>query len=107
MGFTTQTPRASLKSATKFQITVVTTSITPLIETSITLPNATKKFTLRARDKQTIIRIGAASGDTAISANYFEIPRGNNWSEDLVDTSAKIFLATEKASVIVEVVSWQ
>lgn len=98
--------KATTTGATSFTAQTVTTSATPLDETSLALPSGTKSFILHTRERSKV-RVAASMGDTAISDSYFTVNTDSAWAQEGLNFDGTLYLATEKASVTIEVLSWQ
>lgn len=73
-------------------------------EVSLAIPDGTRKMTVRVR--------GTANAQFAFVATesgtkYITIPRGSNYSEDGLNTSSlTLYIQTDSASQIIEVLTW-
>lgn len=74
-------------------------------ETGIALPAGTKRFSLRARG---IAKLQLAYTSGQSGSVYREILPGNIYEEGFIDTtvSLTVYVQSNKASTIVELVSW-
>jgi hypothetical protein len=74
-------------------------------EYSYALPASTKRFMLQNRGIGKI-QLSYNAGDTG--TNYLTVTPGNSLSEENIDPTASItlYFQTDKASQIIEVVSW-
>jgi hypothetical protein len=86
-------------------VTNSTTPVTANTETSIALPAGTKKFKLRARGNA---KLQLAYTATESGTTYWTVMPGACYFEELLDsgTSYTIYIQSNKASTVVELVSW-
>lgn len=75
-------------------------------EYSYTFPTATKQFSLKDRDGNSKIRIAYISGDTA--TNYRTVEMGSIYGVNSISTAASftIYFQSNKATRVLEIVSW-
>lgn len=71
-------------------------------ETEITIADNVKKYRIKAREPDTIIRVTNVSG-----GDYFTIPYGNVYEENDIKTNGvSLFIETNKNNKIIELITW-
>ena len=100
----------AVSAKSTLSITSSTLSATPGTETAIVIPAGTKAFSIRAKSNSGIaakLLIATASGSTA-TEDRFDLMPGNTWKEDLLtgDSSITIYVASTKASTVVQLMYW-
>jgi hypothetical protein len=74
-------------------------------EYSQALSTATKKILIKTRDRTARIRLAFVSGDTSIT--WITVEPGSVYFEENLDlTGVTIYLQTNKASQIAEILEW-
>jgi hypothetical protein len=97
---------------TEAMLTQVTRPTTPTIynktctsantEYSQTLPEKTKKFTLKARGGT--VKVCFTSGQSGTT--YIELTDGQSWSEDNIEFTGTVYYQSPTAGTILEIVAW-
>ena len=75
-------------------------------EVSQVLPNNTKKYTLKARDGKSRLKLAFGAGETI--NNYITVERGFIWDSSNIDipNSTNIYLSSTVNNVDVEIIAW-
>jgi hypothetical protein len=106
MAFSTQTfrGRVTVEGATTLKIYNVVSPVTPNTEFSQALNNGVKKLIIRTRGNGNL-QVCFESGNSNIE--FFTIPCGATYSEDNLNLNGvTLYLQTNKASEVIEILEW-
>lgn len=98
----------TLDYPTRFEIINHTVALADT-EFDITLPDNTKRFTIKVRDHSAKLRIGQDSGDTENATPKYEtISRGTIWESGNVNVADgyMLYLQSTKSNAVIEIKAW-
>jgi len=95
----------SLNSATEVEIINFNIAVKD-VEESVSIPDGTKKFTLRSRNKLSEIQLSYTQGES--NTNFLTLRKGANLSEDNLSLTGKnLYVRSNKDSTILEIMIWK